>query len=510
MKSQTESKEISDSRRNVLVIKNSFCRLVNFPKDVMAEIDSLLTYQNDIEAERASLLTRIKFFKSLKDSEEGSVRAKAKRMMAILFKELRELEENEFVHWLNGDEFPTGLSNIVEEALIALDVEFTKEDTRVIPERRHNFRLREAFPEPRYYQAEMHELGLQAGRGVFESAVGTGKSLVMMRLIEALGANSLVVVPSVPLAVQLTNDLKKFFGERNVCVVSSKTVASEQQLRKMRKTPIRITNIQSLASLNKKGEVGKLIQDVEAIFVDEIHHAGSKSYTDLLPQMEHIYYRFGFTGTFLRNDEKTLDMWGFLSNKLYCYPAHKAISEGYLTPVKIVWHELQGIKKRTYQSEYKANYCVSDEMMDKIVEIVSSVSENEQVLILVAQKERGGKVISEMLAERGFRNTFISGDTPKEEVRETLQAFNERRIQILLGSAVIGEGIDIRSTDHLIMAQGGKSEIVMVQALGRAVRLFRGKTKAYVHDFIFTSGETKYMAKHAIVRKDIYKRNFQV
>jgi superfamily II DNA or RNA helicase len=72
---------------------------------------------------------------------------------------------------------------------------------------------------------------------------------------------------------------------------------------------------------------------------------------------------------------------------------------------------------------------------------------------------------------------------------------------------VIGEGIDVRSTDHLIMCQGGKSEITMVQAIGRAIRLFDGKLMAFIHDFRFEG--TNYMIKHVDDRIDAYLRNFQ-
>jgi superfamily II DNA or RNA helicase len=58
------------------------------------------------------------------------------------------------------------------------------------------------------------------------------------------------------------------------------------------------------------------------------------------------------------------------------------------------------------------------------------------------------------------------------------------------------------------MAQGGKSEIVMVQAVGRAVRLYPNKKIAVIHDFIFEN--TKYMRKHFDSRFEIYKRNFDV
>ena len=276
--------------------------------------------------------------------------------------------------------------------------------------------------------------------------------------------------------------------------------------------PIRLMTIQTLASLQKNGLLDIVVSDVDALFSDEFHHAGSKSYTDLLAGLDHVYYRFGFTGTFLRNDNKTLDMWGVLSNKLYSYPAWKAIEEGFLTPVKVLVHTLQGSGSRNYQKEYKMNYCREredggEELLFRIKHIVQDFAKtDDQILILVNRKDAAGKIIHKYLDAEGVDNTYISGDDTKEHIQQSIVDFNDKKIRVLIGSSVIGEGIDIRSTDHLIMAQGGKSEIAIVQASGRAVRLYEGKEVAYIHDFRFIG--TKYMEKHLGQRIDIYKNNF--
>ena len=492
--------------KSTLVIKNSFCKLQDFPKEVLADVDAVLTYRNDIEAERAALFKKIKFWKSKTQSASSVTARKARQMCGWLSKQIKDLEATEYVKWLKGDTFPTGHLNIVKDVLVEVYPKYKIQDYRKVPEKKFDFYLCEDFPKPRYYQEEMHEQGINTGRGVFEAAVGSGKSLVLMRLLHHFGVKSLIVVPSKPLMTQLKKALVKHFGKRNVTVVDSKKL-SASKYRKLKKIPIRLINIQSLASLNKKGEIKNYIDDIDAIHIDEIHHAGSKSYTDLLPALEHVYYRFGFTGTFLRNDAKTLDMWGFLSNRLFTYPAFKAIEEGFLTPIEVVIHTLQGTGSKNYQKEYKKNYCGGGELLNKIKEILTDyVKKNEQVLILVNRKDQAGKVIHEFLDKLGFENTYISGDDDKDTIDEALEDFNNKNIRILIGSTVIGEGIDITSSDHLIMAQGGKSEIAIVQATGRLVRLYEGKIKGILHDFRFV--DTRYMEKHLKARKSIYKRVF--
>jgi superfamily II DNA or RNA helicase len=168
---------------------------------------------------------------------------------------------------------------------------------------------------------------------------------------------------------------------------------------------------------------------------------------------------------------------------------------------------MDGKRSPSYHKEYDNNYCHNVDLYNKVKDICELAGDNEQVLILVKNKDKAGKIFHEYLKAHEIGNAYISGDDSKEVINSTIRAFNEKRVRVLIGSSVIGEGIDVRSTDHLVMCQGGKSEIVIVQAVGRAVRLFEGKSVATIHDFDFEN--TRYMGKHLDQRLDIYDRNFQ-
>lgn len=472
---------------------NSYCQVdSNAPEIVHQTIKKLLTYRNDIDAEKNMLFGKMNYAK-----RSGNTKLYNATLGAI-----KKLEQTEYVCWYNDFQFPTGHLDLVQDLLKELKISYDFVDERQPVDPYLILPWVNTPHKARYYQQEMIDLCMKTGRGVCESAVGTGKSLVMTYLIKNLAVNSLVVVPSRGLLQQLYVDFECWFGSGKVEMVNSAKVRKGGDMK-----PIRIITIQSLAALQKSGDLNLLTQDIDALYLDEFHHAGSASYTNLLSEIGHIYYRFGFTGTFLRNDSKQLDMWGFLSHKLYSYPAWKAIDEGYLTPVKLHTYELYGNPKRQYQKEYDANYCGSSVILEKVLDIVSNAKLSEQILILVNKKDKAGKIFFEYLNMHDLEVSYISGDNKKEEINQTIENFNNKKIRILIGSSVIGEGIDVRSTDHLIMCQGGKSEIICVQAVGRAVRLYKDKEVARVHDFNFSN--TKYMSKHFEQRLDIYKRNFE-
>lgn len=491
-----------------LIVNNSYCTIKGgIPQDTENLIHRILTTHNDIEAEVASIFYRMKMLKQFglkykKDETKEENATRVRQSMHVNQAQLKKLQDSEYVYWYQNRQFPTGHVNIVKDLLDSLKVDYELIDKRKRIQPHLSLPWKSKPFDPRYYQSEMIKLGLKEGRGVFASAVGTGKTLIMEYLIKEIAVISLIIVPSKGLKVQNYNELASAFGTVNVQKIEAVQIRKGAKLK-----PIRVVTIQTIAALMKSGDLDLLIKDVEALYVDEIHHSGSASYTNLIPHIGHVYWKFGFTGTFMRNDSKSLDMWGFLSTLLYKYSASKAIEDGYLTPIDYSVYPLKGKSGGRYPKEYDNNYCGSPEILRAVSGIINGVGPDEQILILVNRKDKAGAIFHEMLNAQDIDNTYISGDDDEETISQSIKDFNSKKINVLIGSGVIGEGIDICSTDHLILAQGGKSEIVICQAVGRLVRLFKGKKIGHLYDFDFKG--TKYMAKHLIIRRDIIERNFQ-
>ena len=486
-----------------IIQHNSFCIIEGDLAPTTEDlIRDTLSYDNDIYAEKARLTNSIKWaFKNINAAKSTAAREKAIQKKDGIQKQIDKLIANAHQCWYLDRKFPTGLLAIIEAIMKQTQTKYVIEDRRVVPDSELILKWKNRPYQPRKYQTEAIDEALSKSRGVIESAVGTGKSLMLAYIIKELAVRTLVVVPSSALSEQVCNDFKAWFGNDKVEIITSKKVIDKKQLK-----PIRIVLVQTLTSLLDSGNLEHLIGDINHIAIDEFHHAGSYSYLRLLPHLNHIYYRFGFTGTFLRNDNSILDLWGFLSNVIYSYPAKQAIAEGYLTPSKIVVHRLAGVKKAKFDLEYDANYCGNTDLLNVVLGVHLNSNHNEQILTLVKKKDKAGKIIHEYLNLAGIENLYISGDDKKEVIHRTIQRFNECEVRSLIGSSVIGEGVDVRSTNRLLQCQGWKSEIAVVQSIGRAIRLFDGKGIAYIHDFDFQG--TKYMHKHFLHRMDIYERNF--
>ena len=475
-----------------IIVKNSFCYLEHFPKKAIFAIRKILTYENENAKFELSLVYRqIEMAK-----ERGH-----NKWLGMLYGKLKKLKAEAVVCWYQDGRFPTGHLSIVEKFLQKHNFAYETEQARKKPEEYHQYPWRVPPPELRYYQKEMIETAKQKERGVLSAATGTGKTLVVINLIKEFQATALLILPSASLLEQFKRQLELHFGKALVMHVTTPALKKGKKL-----TPIRVTTIQTINSLRKKGLLEAALKDVGFVYTDESHHAGSQSYTQMLPFLDHVYYRFGGSATHTRNDSRHLDLLGFADEIIYRYPVAKAIQDGFLAPIEFKMFSVDGQFSDDYQKEYRKNYCDNEELHKKVHEILRKIPTNEQVLIMVDRKEKAGETLHKYLLSKGLHNAYISGDDKKEAIIDCIEKFNDKEVRILIGTMVVGEGIDIRSTEHLFMLQGGKSEIKIMQAIGRCTRLSPGKNRAFVYDFAFV--DTKYLKKHARKRIMTYKGHF--
>ena len=85
---------------------------------------------------------------------------------------------------------------------------------------------------------------------------------------------------------------------------------------------------------------------------------------------------------------------------------------------------------------------------------------------------------------RGIQAKFVTGDTPKRIRGERLDAFRNRQYPVLLNCGVFTEGTDIPNIDCVVLARPTKSRNLLVQMIGRGMRLYAGKKNCHVIDMV--------------------------
>lgn len=86
--------------------------------------------------------------------------------------------------------------------------------------------------------------------------------------------------------------------------------------------------------------------------------------------------------------------------------------------------------------------------------------------------------------QRGIDARYVTGATKKRVRAERLAAFKNEEFPVLLNCGVFTEGTDIPNIDCVLLARPTKSRNLLVQMIGRGMRLHPGKRDCHVIDMV--------------------------
>ena len=204
-----------------------------------------------------------------------------------------------------------------------------------------------------------------------------------------------------------------------------------------------------------------------------------------------------------------------MSEELYSMTIREAINKRYIVPIQPIFYDLDNshIKRRKatgkrgepsqYQLDYSDFIVKNTERNDIVVDVAQKMlSMDVPTLILVTQVEHGLK-LAERLSQAVFANSTTQN--PKKNY-EMVRRFNSGEFPIMIGTSVIGEGVDTKRCGALINASGGKAKSELLQKVGRTVRNFEGKEVGFYFDFMDNRSPT--LKKHSTTRKNTIKKEF--
>lgn len=374
-------------------------------------------------------------------------------------------------------QFPTGLLYLVASYLFEYAPDTIQNDTRTYPKDKVGFTLKLPF-QPYPEQLEAAAVASTHGRGIICAPTGVGKSAIVALLINEVQVPTLVVVPSLELKRQLSESLREAFGSL---------------------AHIRVDNIDALDPKKPPKGVGCLI-------IDEFHHSAAKTYRDLNKKAwTDIYYRFGLTATPFRNqDSERLLLESILSDVVYQIQYKTAVEKGYIVPVEPYYIELpkRDVKGFTWAEVYKEIVVENEPRNAQIRDMLLHLDENNiSALCLVKEIAHGENVCA------GTGIPFANG--LNEETKRLISDFNSRKINVLVGTTgILGEGIDTRPAEYVVIAGLGKARGQFMQQVGRAVRRYPGKETAKV--IIFKDESHKWSLAHFRAQVKVLKDEYGV
>jgi len=462
-------------------INGTQCQVENRDSKIDELLSKNLRYKDQsIEFDIMQKLREVQYFQDL----EGN----SKRVRYLQHK-LNGQKNKLWVVLYRDGEFGYGLLPRVRELLENSKLQYEIIDKRIKPKPTKMLKLKEPFPELRYYQKEAVKKLLEDDHGVLSAATGTGKSLTLCKMIWELSLNTMVITPNKAITDMMYSVLVDRFGKGKVARLNSKSKKLKM---------INVTNIQALLKIDTE-----VTKNIQAVFIDEFHRSSSDSYRLVhCNQLTNAYYNYGVTATPFRNDGSDMGMESVVSEIKYIYDTKKAVKDGFLVPVsfEIVGNKLNSNSRR-YQSEYK-DYIVNNKNRNNLVKQIVEQHLEDSVIILVKQMDHGNNLLKLIP-----NSQFVNGDLKDSDREKMMRDFRSGKLKCLIGTdKVLGEGVDLPIANVLIMANSGKAKSQVIQNVGRVLRIYPNKKEAIVYDF--EDGNSRWMGDHFLQREEIYKEYY--
>ncbi len=359
----------------------------------------------------------------------------------------------------------------------------------------------------RDYQKEAVEAALHAGRGVIDIVPRGGKTRISCEITRRLALPTLWLAPTDRIVKQTYGVLEGFFGEN----YAYHLVGSANQDKAKYK---RIVVCTAATAVNLSQE---FYNTRKCLISDEFHHSSAPTHRNIFKKCDHIYYRFGMTGTFFRSGDDAMAMHALLSQTIYKVTSKQLLDLGHLVPTHVVFLPTPGPKLRGVENSFNGGHgkygihehSVRNQLSAHTASFLCQAG--YKVLVLVGTKKQGymiEKIINSFLPGppdgADFKTAeFISTDKKRYIQGRILDSFEAgQEVKILIGTSILGEGVDLPSADALVLAKGEKAEVTLTQAMYRVCTAQEGKTHALVVDF--ADRHHRKLLEHSMERARVY------
>ncbi|KAK5112259.1 hypothetical protein LTR62_004420 [Meristemomyces frigidus] len=345
-------------------------------------------------------------------------------------------------------------------------------------------------------QKVLDHLAKNEKRLAISLATGGGKTVIFTDLIDKVpspmpeATKTLILAHRHELILQAAEQCRKQYPERNIEIEMGHDHASGY-------ADITVASVQSLRSGDRlqKFDVARY----KLIIVDECHHIAAESYLKVLDHFGLLNGRrrirershvalVGVSATLSRNDGLSLGV--AIDHIVYHKDFVEMMDEGWLS----------GAVFTTVQSGVnlsKVKKGVGDFQTASLAKAVNTPEAN--AITLGAWQTRCGDrkstlvfcvdlahvaSLTALFRQNGIDARSVTSNTKLQERSETVRSFRSGDFPVLLNCGIFTEGTDIPGIDCIVLARPTQSKNLLIQMLGRGLRLFNGKKDCHVIDMV--------------------------
>lgn len=350
-----------------------------------------------------------------------------------------------------------------------------------------------------------------------ECALGIEVGEIGMEKWEPKQVN-LIMIPTLskymekPKDIQLSHKRKKMINTVEQLKALATIVDPEKKKEVMTRLSIAKADLKAWEEFEWKKIYAKvtaakeLTSNMVCVIADEVHHASSDTWYEVLMGIESAYFRFGLTGTI--DETKVVSVKKLhactgreiinISNKFLIERGFSAEPTVHLLP--IITAPIKGVDdKDARRLGIIENVERNQTFVDKILE---KAKEGKQCLVIVNEIEHGDIIFS-MLDRSGITVRFSHGQRPNKFRIETLDMLKNKELDVLIATSILDEGVDVPNINCLFLMAGFKDMRALLQRIGRGLRVKDDGSGLEVYDAMDHHNE--YLLNHTMERQNTYK-----
>lgn len=243
------------------------------------------------------------------------------------------------------------------------------------------------------------------------------------------------------------------------------------------------------------------IDRFKAVIIDECHHAVSAGYKFICKSLnclkgegegENQPFLLGFSATMARADKLPLNQ--VFDEIVFQKDIASLISENHLCDFE--WNKVAlglnledvEMKGGDFKIESLAKHVNTEEIniitLKTYMKLKQENPNSYKSLLVFCVNVQHMQDLSSLFRHNGINAQYVSGETKTRERDAIVKDFKAGKIQVLFNCGVFTEGTDIPNIDSIFLLRPTKSKPLLVQMVGRGLRLHKGKEMLLVTDFV--------------------------
>jgi ATP-dependent helicase IRC3 len=256
---------------------------------------------------------------------------------------------------------------------------------------------------------------------------------------------------------------------------------------------ITIASVQSIISKDRLDKFDP--SQFKLVLVDEAHHVVAPGYLKTLKHFgldekrDHGPALVGVSATFSRFDGVKLG--AVIDEIVYHKDYIDMISDKWLSDVVFTTVESTANLSRVRKSAFgdfqtsDLSQAVNTEQVNEVaVRSWMAKAGNRKSTLVFCVDLAHVSGLTHKFREHGYDARFVTGDTPKVERTKILDAFKRGDFPVLINCGVFTEGTDIPNIDCILLGRPTRSRNLLVQMIGRGMRLHSGKENCHIIDLV--------------------------